>query len=107
MAGAAATASTVAAAGAACCVLPLVLPAAALASFGGVLTWLAGTQSLLTAAAALTVAAGWLWLAWLGYRSRARPRTGTLFVMLGATTLLVLALLWRGLEPSILALLQR
>lgn len=103
----AAAVSTAAVACAACCVLPFALPAAALASFGGVLGWLAGAYRWVTLVAVMTVAAAWLWVAYQSYRSRAKPRSSTLLVMAGATTMLGLALLWPTLEASAVAILLR
>lgn len=101
----AAAVSTTAAACAVCCVLPFALPAAALAFFGGVLAWLAGAHRWVTAVAVLAVIAAWLWVANRSYKSRAKPAKTTLGVMLVATTMLGLALLWPRLEPSVIALL--
>lgn len=103
----AAAVSTAAVACAACCVLPFALPAAALASFGGVLAWLAGAYRWVTLVAVMAVAVAWLWVAYQSYRSRAKPRKSTLLVMAGATTMLGLALLWPNLEASAIAILLR
>jgi hypothetical protein len=101
----AAAVSTTAAACAVCCVLPFALPAAALASFGGIIAWLASAHRWITAVALLAVIAAWLWVALGSYKSRATPAKTTLGVMLVATTMLSLALLWPRLEPSVIALL--
>lgn len=101
----AAAVSTAAAACAVCCVLPFALPAAALASFGGVIAWAAGAHRWVSVVALLAVIAAWLWVALGSYKSRARPAKTTLGVMLVATTMLGLALLWPRLEPSVIAFL--
>lgn len=102
---AAAAASTAAVACAAGCVLPFALPAAALALFGGALAWMAGAYYWMSVIASLAVIAAWLWVAYRSYESRARPAKTTLVVMLGATAMLSLALLWPRLEPTIVALM--
>lgn len=101
----AAAVSTAAVACAVSCVLPFALPAVALASLGGVIAWLAGAHPLVSAAAFVMVLAAWLWVGYRSYRSRARPARTTLFVMLVATAMLGLALLWPRLEPTVVALL--
>jgi hypothetical protein len=88
-------------------VLPLALPAAALASFGGVIAWLAGAHTLISAVALLMVIVAWLWVGYRSYRSKARPANTTLLVLLVATAMLGLALLWPSLEPSVIVFLSR
>lgn len=102
----AATVSTAAAACAVACVLPFALPAATLASFGGVIAWLAGAHPVISSAALPLVIAAWLWVGYRSYKSKARPADTTLLVMLLATAMLGLALLWPSLEPSAIALLS-
>lgn len=101
----AAAVATTAAACAICCVLPFALPAAALASFGGAIAWFAGAHPAISAVALLMVVVAWFWVGYRSYRSRARPATSTLIIMLLATVMLGVALLWPSLEPAIIALL--
>jgi hypothetical protein len=103
----AAAVSTAAAACAVCCVLPFALPAAALASAGGVIAWLAGARPLISAVALLMVIAAWLWVGYRSYQSKARPTKTTLLAMLLATATLGLALLWPKLEASVITFLLR
>ncbi|WP_199257929.1 hypothetical protein [Paracoccus binzhouensis] len=101
----AAAVSMTAAACAVCCVLPFALPAAALASFGGIIAWLAGAYPWVTVIGVLAVVAAWLWVVLGSYKSRAKPAGTTIAVMLVATTMLGLALLWPRLEPTVIAFL--
>lgn len=55
--------------------------------------------------ALLAVIAAWLWVAFGSYKSQARPAKTTLLVMLAATAMLGLALLWPRLEPHVTAFL--
>jgi hypothetical protein len=104
---AAAAASTAAVACAAGCVLPFALPAAALALFGSALAWMAGAYYWMSVIASLAVIVAWLWIVYRSHRSKARPAKTTLLVMVVATAMLGLALLWPSLEPSVIALLLR
>ncbi len=107
VAGAAAiTASTAAVACAVCCVLPLALPAAALAMFGGTLALFAGAYRWLAPLAVLAVAAAWIWVVFQSRRSRKRPARSTLVIMGIATAMMVLAMLWPLVESSIVGALR-
>lgn len=98
-----ASAAGVAAAGAlacaACCILPFALPAAALAIAGGALAWLASIYEQAIVAAVALVAAAWVWVVWQSWRTRRRPATATVSVMLAASAMLVLAHFWPAIEP--------
>lgn len=85
-----------------CCVLPFALPAAVLAVSGGVLAWLAGAHTWLTALAAAAVAAAWIWTGADTLRTRRRPAGSTLATLAGATLLLALAVAWPRVEPAVL-----
>jgi hypothetical protein len=89
----------------ACCVLPFALPAAALASAGGILAWFAGMHVWITALAVLAVIAAWVWIAWQSRRTRCRPAASTLSVMVAATALMGLAVLWPLVEEQLVPLL--
>jgi cytochrome bd-type quinol oxidase subunit 2 len=108
---AARTAAVVSATGAVacgvCCVLPLALPAVALAGAGGILAWLAGAFVWMTAVAVVAVLGAWGWVWWESARSRARPAASTLYLMTFATTLLAVALLWPLIEPHLSIALRR
>ncbi len=108
VAGATALASSTGAvvASAACCVLPLALPAVVLAGAGGTLPWLAGAHGWITAISGLLVAAAWL-IVWTQRRcARAKPARGTIYMLIAATLLLALALLWPAIEPGLVKALQ-
>jgi hypothetical protein len=85
----------------ACCVLPLALPAVALAAAGGTLALLAGAHAWVTGAAVVVVAAAWIWIWGQSVQARARPAAPTLYLMGIASALLVVALLWPYIEPHI------
>lgn len=104
---AAITASTAAVACAVCCVLPLALPAAALATFGGTLALFAGVYRWLAPLAVLAVVGAWIWVVYQSRRSRKRPARATLVILGIATAMMVLAMLWPVLEPSIIGALRR
>lgn len=107
-AGAAAlTASTAALACSACCVLPLALPAAALAATGGTLAIFAAAARWLVPISALVVAAGWWWV-WREARRSGLPPSRATKVMMGiASVMLLLSLAWPLLEARMIALLAR
>lgn len=88
------------------CVLPLALPAVALASTGTMLAWLTGAHAWMTALASIAVAAAWVWIWRESVRSNARPARLTLYMMVVATLLLALALAWPLIEPKLLAALR-
>jgi hypothetical protein len=86
----------------ACCVLPLALPAVALAGAGSILAWVAGAHAWVTGLAVVAVLGAWGWIAWQTVQTRCRPALPTLYVMGAATGLLIVALLWPAIEPRLL-----
>jgi hypothetical protein len=56
-----------------CCILPLALPAVAVAGAGSILALLAGALAWVTGMAAVGVGAAWAWVRWHRDRSRRRP----------------------------------
>jgi hypothetical protein len=90
----------------ACCVLPFALPAALLASGGGVLAWFAHINRWSAAAAVVTVGAAWAWIAWQTYRTRSKPAASTLTVMVAATALTTIAMIWPLIEKPLISLLR-
>jgi hypothetical protein len=90
----------------ACCVLPFALPAAAMASTGSILAWLAGAHAWVTGSALLAVLVAWAWLAWDTARSQRRPARSTLYVMTAATILTAVAVLWPLIERQIVRALM-
>ena len=107
---AAATTAVTAAAGAvacaACCVLPFALPAAVLASLGGVLAWVDHIHIWTTPLAILAVVLAWGWIIGQSVRAGRKPAATTLFVTLAATVLAGMALAWAVLEKPIIRALK-
>jgi hypothetical protein len=87
----------------ACCVLPFALPAAALAGAGSILALLANAHASVTILAILAVLGAWGLIAWQTARTRRRPAASTLYVMLAATALTGVAVLWPMLERQLLS----
>jgi len=102
---AAAAIATGAVACAACCVLPFALPAVVLASTGGVLAWFADQYAWVTVLAVLAVVGGWGWVAWQARRARRRLAASTLYVMITATALTALAVVWPLIEQPLVSVL--
>jgi hypothetical protein len=100
--GAALTVAAGAVACGVCCVLPFALPAVALASAGGIIAWLGGFQFWATVLAATIVAAAWIWIVVQSVSAKAKPARSTIYMMGIATAVLLLALLWSRVEPSII-----
>lgn len=92
---------------AACCVLPLALPAAALAGAGATLSWLEGAAPWLRALSVIVVAAAWF-IVWRQSRATGRKAAPSTLILLGVSTLLtVIALLWEPLiEAPLIGLLR-
>lgn len=103
---AALTLSTGALACGACCVLPIALPAVALAGGGSLLAAMMGARPLFLALAVATVAAAWIWIAWTSYRTTMRPAVSSLALMLLATTVMAIALIWPAIERPIIHALR-
>lgn len=90
----------------ACCVLPFALPAVILGSAGGVLAWFADIHVWITGLAIAAVIDAWGWIAWQTRRMRRKPATSTIFVMIAATALVAVAMLWPSIEERLVALLS-
>jgi hypothetical protein len=102
---AAATSTTAVIACSACCLLPLAFPAvAASAVAGGLLAWLAGAHVWLTVLAVCAVGAAWLWVWRQSVKRKARPAGSTLGLMAVASLVLLLALAWSHIEPTLMGL---
>jgi hypothetical protein len=93
--------ATGAAACAACCVLPIALPALALAGFGSVFALLARLSSWFTDLAIIATAGAWIWIVRQSIRSRAKPAQATLYLVGAATALVAVAALWPLIEPPL------
>lgn len=90
----------------ACCVLPFALPAVVLAGTGTALAWLVGAHVWITGLAILAVLGAWAWIAWQIVRTQRSPATSTLYMMVGATSLTLIAVLWPLLEHQLLRALM-
>ena len=89
-----------------CCVLPFALPAALLASTGTVLALFVKMHLWVTILAILSVVGAWGWISWQSRRTRRKPATSTLFMMVAATVLLTVAVLWPLIEKPIIQALR-
>jgi hypothetical protein len=90
----------------ACCVLPFALPAALLASSGGVLAWFAPMRGWFTVVAVLAVVSAWAWIAWQTRRTQRKPAASTFFVMTAATVVMGVAVFWPLVERPLKSLLR-
>ena len=89
-----------------CCVLPVAVPAVALAGAGSTLAWMGGAQSWATIIAAVVVTGAWGWIGWQAILARAKPARATLYMMVIATAILMLGFLWPRIEPLIVSYLR-
>jgi hypothetical protein len=99
---AALTLSTGAVACGACCILPLALPAVVLAGGGSLLAVMTSAHSLVTTLAIIAVVVAWTWVAWIGLRLRMWPAISTLLLMVTASAVLVIALIWPSIEGKLM-----
>ena len=90
---------------AACCVLPFALPAALLASVGGIIAWVDRIHPIVTLVAALVVAGAWGWVVLQSVRTRRRPAYLTIAVMVAASALASVAVSWPVLKGPIIRVL--
>lgn len=92
---------------AACCVLPLALPAAAIAGAGATPSWFEGAAPWLRGLSVLIVAAAWF-MVWRQTAKTGRKAARSTIILLGISTVLtVIALLWEPLiEASLIGLLR-
>jgi hypothetical protein len=103
---AAVTLATGAVACGACCFLPFAVPAAVLAGTGGILALLADAHAWVTVLAILAVIGAWSWIAWQTVRMRRSPAASTIYVMVAATALLAIAVLWPVIEAHLVRALM-
>jgi hypothetical protein len=96
------TLSTGAVACGACCVLPMVLPALALAGGGSLLAAMLGAKPLVMTLAIAAVAAAWIWVGWTSLRSKMWPAVSTLCLMVLATSVLGVAAIWPSIEGRLM-----
>jgi hypothetical protein len=89
-----------------CCLLPIAIPAITLAGTGSIIAWLGGAQGWAIMMAAFVVAAAWVWVGLQSILAKAKPARTTLYMMLIATVILILGLLWPRIEPLIVTRLK-
>jgi len=90
----------------ACCVLPVALPAVALALGATTLSWMEAAHGWLTLGAVLMLLAAW-GLVWRQSARTGRRAAKATLLMLGAATLLTgVALAWPWVEPALVALVR-
>ncbi len=89
-----------------CCVLPIAIPAITLAWTGSVIAWLGGAQSWATMMAVFVVAAAWGLVGLQSILAKVEPARTTLYMMVIATVILILGLLWPRIEPLIVTRLK-
>jgi hypothetical protein len=107
VARAAATTGTVAAlACGVCCVLPFVFPAVVANGAGAAVAAFAGTYWWALALAGVLLVGGWGWLVWRKLQTGKAIGKGTVYAMLVATLIGLVAWGWSFVEPSIIALLK-
>ena len=85
----------------ACCILPFALPAVVLAGTGSILALLAEAHVWVTSLAFLAVIGAWGWVGWQTARTGCRPAASTFYLMVAATVLLGIAVLWPVIEPQL------
>lgn len=101
------TSSTAVLSCAACCVLPLALPAAALAGAGATLSWFEGAAPWLRGLSVLIVAAAWFMVRRQTAKTGRRAARSTIILLGISTVLTVIALLWEPLiEAPLISLLR-
>ena len=81
-----------------CCVLPFALPAHFSRAPGSLLALFVKMHLWVTILAILSVVGAWGWIAWQSRRTRRKPAMSTLFMMVAATVLLTVAVLWPLIE---------
>ena len=91
----------------ACCVLPIALPAVALALGATTLSWMEAAHSWLTLAAVLMLFAAWGFVFRQSARTGRRASKSTIYMLGAATVLTGLAVAWPWLEPGLVALFKR
>lgn len=91
----------------ACCVLPLALPAAALAGAGATLTWFESAAPWLRGLSVVILAGAWF-MVWHQTSKTGRSAARSTVILLGVSTMLtVIALLWEPLiEAPFVGLLR-
>jgi hypothetical protein len=102
----AATLATGAAACAACCILPFALPAAALASIGSIIALFEHAYRWMTDLASVVAIASWAWIAWQSLHNSRKPSTLSLSIMVMASGIITIALLWPLIERPIIEALR-
>src|SRR5262249_5477804 len=89
-----------------CCIAPLALPAAMLASVGGVLAWVGRLYLAASFIAAGLVLAAWTWIGLVKVRTGSWPARSTLVIASAATLAAMLAWAWPLLEDGVVQVLR-
>lgn len=90
----------------ACCVLPIALPAVALALGATTLAWMKAAHIGLTIASLLMLAGAWHYTRRQSARSGKRTATATRVMLGGATLFTGVALGWYWIEPVLIGLFK-
>lgn len=88
-----------------CCTLPVAFPAVALALLGGGVAFLGLAHMAMLVVGLVAVLAAWAWVWWQSRRTGRRPARVTIRLMIVATGLLGLAVIWPLIERPLLALI--
>ena len=88
-----------------CCTLPVAFPAVALAMLGGGVAFLGLAHMAMMVIGLVAVVGAWGWVWWQSRRTGRRPARLTVRLMIVATALLALALIWPLIERPLLALI--
>jgi hypothetical protein len=86
--------------------LPFAVPAVAAAGAGGVLAWVGRAHGTMTLIASAIVVAAWISVGAQSHRARKRPAPTTLYAMVIAAAVLVLAIVWPRIEPYVIDLIR-
>ena len=90
----------------ACCVLPLALPAVALALGATTLAWMEAAHGWLTLMSVALLLSAWALVWWHSSRSGRRAARSTIYMLSVATVLTAIALAWPWIEPGLVASLR-
>lgn len=91
----------------ACCVLPLAIPAVALALSATTVAWIEAANVWVTGFSVILLAGAWALVLRQTARSGKRAAKSTIYMLGAATVLTGVALAWPWLEPGLIALFKR
>ena len=90
----------------ACCVLPMALPAVALALGATTLSWMEAAHGWLTIVSVVLLLGAWSLVLWHSSRSGRRAARATIIMLVVASVLTALALAWAWVEPWLVSMLR-